>query len=116
MAFTYDISTNRGRVRLNLSDTSATGYVFEDDEIDALLTEAGTVDGATVGLLRVLLVNRARRVKSFSMQGLSLNDTAQIAAIKEAIGQFGGDVATVQAVMPSLLPSDAGWTEIPVIS
>lgn len=47
MAFTYDITTSRGRVRLNLADTDATAYVFEDAEIDQLLSSDGGVDNAT---------------------------------------------------------------------
>ncbi len=38
MAFTYDITTDRGRVRLLISDTDGTDYQFEDDEIDFFLT------------------------------------------------------------------------------
>ena len=42
MAFTYDIDTNRGKVRLLLSDTNASDYQFEDDEIDAFLSMASS--------------------------------------------------------------------------
>ncbi len=42
MAFTYDITTNRGKVRLLISDTDSTDYHFEDDEIDAFLTMASS--------------------------------------------------------------------------
>lgn len=37
MAFTYDASTDAGRVRLLLGDTSTPGHQFEDDEIAAFL-------------------------------------------------------------------------------
>jgi len=40
MAFTYDITTDRGKVRLLIGDTNAADYQFEDDEIDAFLTMA----------------------------------------------------------------------------
>ena len=40
MAFTYAVGTNRGKARLLVSDTSATGYTWEDDEVDAALTLA----------------------------------------------------------------------------
>ena len=38
MAYTYDVTTDRGKVRLRLGDASAvtaatSGYTFEDDEI-----------------------------------------------------------------------------------
>ena len=40
MAFTYDSTTARGRVRLLVSDTdtaTAANQIFDDDEIDAFL-------------------------------------------------------------------------------
>jgi len=40
MAFTYDVTTDRGAVRLLVSDTSATGYTWEDAEVDAMLSKA----------------------------------------------------------------------------
>ena len=40
MAFTYDVTTDRGKVRLLISDTNAADYQFEDAEIDAFLTMA----------------------------------------------------------------------------
>ena len=43
MAFTYDIATDRGKVRLLIPDRLATQYMFEDDEIDWFLTAESTV-------------------------------------------------------------------------
>ncbi len=40
MAFNYDITTPRGKVRLLIGDTVDVGHQFEDDEIDAFLTMA----------------------------------------------------------------------------
>lgn len=37
MAFTYDVSTDRGKVRLLVSDTDAGNYVWEDAEVDAVI-------------------------------------------------------------------------------
>lgn len=115
MAFTYDISTDRGRLRLNLADTDSSAYVFEDEELDVLLAEASSVADATGAALRVLLADRARRAKRFAMQGLSLDDTAQIAALKDLLSLYGGDLPTVQSVLPALLPSDEGFVE-PTVS
>ena len=42
MAFTYAIDTNRGKVRLLISDITASDYQFEDDEIDAFLSMASS--------------------------------------------------------------------------
>ena len=41
MAFNYDITTDRGKVRLLIGDTVDAGHQFEDDEIDAFLAMAG---------------------------------------------------------------------------
>lgn len=41
MSFTFDVSTARGKVRLNISDTSSASIIFQDDEIDAFLSMAG---------------------------------------------------------------------------
>jgi hypothetical protein len=38
VAFTYDITTDRGKVRLLIGDIIDVGHHFEDDEIDAFLT------------------------------------------------------------------------------
>ncbi len=48
------------------------------------------------------------------MQGLSLDDTAQIEAIKEALTVYGGDLPSFAVVMPGLLPMDHGFVE-PII-
>ena len=38
MAFTYDVTTDRGKVRLVITDTDEDNAVFQDAEIDAFLT------------------------------------------------------------------------------
>ena len=38
MACTYDITTNRGKVRLIIGDTSTTACIFSDLEIDTFLS------------------------------------------------------------------------------
>jgi len=37
MAFTYDVSTDRGKVRLFVYDIDENDYVFEDNEVDVFL-------------------------------------------------------------------------------
>ena len=115
MAFTYDITTQRGRVRLNLADTDSSAYIFEDAEIDQLLSVEGGVDGATAACIRVLLADRGRRAKRFSRQGLTLDDTAQITALQSLLTTYGGDLPSVAAVLPDLLPSDEGFDDTLVV-
>ena len=38
MAFTYDLTTNRGKLRLRIGDTDSVNLIFEDDEIDEFLS------------------------------------------------------------------------------
>lgn len=42
MAFTYDISTDRGKVRRLIGDTNSADALFQDDEIDFFLDQAGS--------------------------------------------------------------------------
>ena len=37
MSFTYDITTNVGKLRLIISDNNSDSYIFEDDELDFFL-------------------------------------------------------------------------------
>lgn len=51
MAFTYDLATDRGKVRLLIQDTDTVteaNQFYDDDEIDCFLTLAGDLDGEVV--------------------------------------------------------------------
>lgn len=68
MAFTYDVNTDRGRVRLLIADTDSTSVLFQDDEIDAFLTlgESNVFLAAAMAiesLLREKGVRLAKRIK-----------------------------------------------------
>ena len=61
MTFTYDLTTNVGRVRFEVGDRTQDNGVrpdrsnFSDDEIEAVLTDAeGNINSATAHLLDVL--------------------------------------------------------------
>lgn len=109
MAFTYDITTDRGQVRLQLSDTNASAYVFEDDEIDYFLSKGGSVDGGTAEGLRVLLVDAARRAKYFQIQGITQDTRGQVDAIRASLDVYGGSMPTLTVGLPALLPMDDGY-------
>ena len=115
MAFTYDITTNRGRVRVNLSDTDSTAYVFEAEELDQLRTTEGDVDGATAASLRALLASAARRAKYFAMQGLTLDSKQQVQSLQAALSAYETNAGpSVAVVMGGNIPQDRGFTE-PVV-
>ena len=111
MAFTYDLGTDRGKIRLKLSDTNSAAYGFEDAEIDAFLTEGGSVDKAVVLGLRVLLVDAARRAKAFYLPGTTYSDAGRIAGIQAALKMYGGDLPTVTVISPQIQPYDSGYVE-----
>lgn len=114
MSFSYDntLPADLDRIRLNLADTDSTAYTFENEEITALLAAEGTVTATTAACIRVLFADKARRVKRFSDQGLSLDDTAQVAALKDLLTLYGGNEPTVTITDPARLPMDVGYTEI----
>ena len=63
MTFTYTLTTDRGKVRLLIPDTSATLYVFEDDEIDAFLSLDTDVRRAAALALETIASNQALTLK-----------------------------------------------------
>ena len=48
MSFTYDVTTDRGSVRLLIQDTDSTYEFYSDAEIDAFITLAGNLEGDSV--------------------------------------------------------------------
>lgn len=52
MAFSYDITTDRGKVRRLINDVVDAGHIFEDDEVDAFLEMEGASvkRGAALGI------------------------------------------------------------------
>lgn len=97
MAFTYDLTTNRGKTRLILGDTSTSGSIFGDDEIDYFLSEEGSSVYKAAALGLESLAQRYAHKASFSADGLSVqyNDMAQScrAQAKELRKRAGGGAA-----------------------
>ena len=111
-AFTYDLTTEVGQVRLGLTDTREGGW-FDDEEIAYFLSSGGSVKGAIVAGARVLLMDRARRSRSASASGESYDDRGQVQALEAIIKQYGGGGTSLPAAtvtMPGLLPMDTGWS------
>ena len=119
MAFTYDVSTTLGKLRLYTTDTGGVApgetatsgsYLFEDAEHQIFIDDGGTVSGAVVQWARALIGSRAMRAKRFTLLGLTLDDTAQLAALQELIKQHGG-LPTAKVVSTRPLPMDAAFDE-----
>jgi len=100
VAHTYDIGTDRGRVRLGLADTRARSAQFTDAEIDHFLAIGGTVDEAINEGLRVLMAAASAR-----------GDASRAAALRVLLQTRGGEMPTVGVDFPSALPMDDAYVE-----
>ncbi len=109
MAFTYDLSTDIGKCRLQASDAVSTAYAFEDAEWTYFLTTAGSVNAAVGMGLRTLLVDSARRTRSYSVPGVTYSDSGRVAAIKAALASLGEDVPLITISGPAVHPFDAAY-------
>ena len=116
MAFTYDVTTNRGKVRLQLGDTTAAAYVFEDAEIDYFLDAGTTVNGATVEGLRVLMADAALRSKLYTLKGMTFDDRKRVEDLERLVKMYGGDMPTASVTYTATLPMDSGFIEPAVTS
>lgn len=61
MAFTYDPTTDEGKIRLNIGDTDSDAAQFQDNEISAFLTTYGDVLAASIAAARALAAKYSRR-------------------------------------------------------
>lgn len=91
MAFTYDVTTNRGKVRLLCTDTDAANVIFQDNEIDAFLTlmssnvlRSGALALETIAGQQVLLL-KVIKLLELSTDGASVARAllAQATKLKE---------------------------------
>lgn len=89
MAFTYDVTTDRGKLRLLLSDVTADNYQFEDDEIDAFLTIGNNnlYWSAALGL-EVIASNEMMVHKRIEILGLTINAPAVATELRRIAGNW----------------------------
>ena len=71
MAFTYDVTTDRGKVRLLCTDVAAADPCFDDDEIDAFLTMGGSVLLAAAMALETIASNEVLVLKVIKLLDLT---------------------------------------------
>jgi hypothetical protein len=105
MAFSYDPTTSRGRVRLRISDTKAEAPAFSDAEIDALISDEGGWSGAVVAAARILLTDRARFARIYSNPEGSVDETAGLSALESVIAQYS---AKTTDSLPTVLVRNLG--------
>lgn len=81
MAFSYDLTTDIGRVRLLVPDRNADCYVFEDEELQAFLSVEGTVRAAAALALETMASNEAYVQKAIRILDLSTDGPATARAL-----------------------------------
>lgn len=83
MAFTYDITTDRGKVRLLCTDTDAAYQLFQDAEIDYFLTEMGgnRLRAAAIALLTIA-AQETLLMKRITLLDLQTDGPAEAAALR----------------------------------
>lgn len=89
MAFTYDVTTDRGKTRLLAVDTKSTDYIFDDDEIDTFLAlQSNSVYRAAALALDTIASNEALVLKRVTSLDLSTDGPATAKALRESADQL----------------------------
>lgn len=128
MAFTYDISTNRGKVRFLSTDSDALNPVFTDDEVDAVLALVpSSLYNAAALLVEVWAQSRSKlslQVRqadgSFVLRNTP-EELLSIAAALRAAGLSGSLVtgnwstSTPGELLDSYRPEWRGISDLPVV-
>jgi hypothetical protein len=82
--FTYDPTTDRGLVRLLITDVDSTQPLFQDVEVDAFLAlQAGSVKRAAAQALDVVASNEALVQKATRLMDLTTDGPAVAKALRE---------------------------------
>jgi len=113
--YTYSptLSTDRDRLRFRLSDSRPPFY-FADEELDGVLSDEGSLDGATVAAARVWLANLGRHGGTYSNDRGSVSDAGRRESLEALIRMYGGEgdrLPTVTVTFPALRPFDSGYVE-----
>lgn len=92
MAFTYDLDTDRGKVRLKIRDTDLSDpdrQLFEDNEIDFFLTEAGfDLNLAAAGALDSIAANAALLAKMERIGDYVIDSKSMAAAVMKVAAHY----------------------------
>ena len=92
MSFTYDLTTNIGKVRLLIPDNEETAYDIEDAEITYFLTEVGSnVNAAAIRACKWLARKYAKQA-TFTADGLNVQLTQRAQAFAERAAELESDL------------------------
>ena len=128
MPFSYDLATDRGKVRLLSTDSDSTAPVFDDTEIDAFLAlSAANVWFAAAIACETWARSRSKLSQSlrnadgttsarYSMaELLALSKSLREAALSGALVTDKIAVTTPNALLDSFRPEWRGVTDVPVV-
>lgn len=91
MAFTYDTSTDNGKVRLLIFDTNANSYVFEDAELAVFLSiEGDSLKRAAALALETIASNEAFVQKVITLMDLRTDGAATANALMKRAALLRG--------------------------
>ena len=111
MAFTYDLTTSIGKVRLTIGDTVAAEAHFTDEELQVFLADGETVNAAAGLALTAWAAALARedeQVKVGSWQGDRRDVTAKMLKLASTLLTLGGYEPA--AKRPTFRVAGIDWT------
>lgn len=84
MAFTYDVSTDVGKIRLAIFDTNPDAYIFEDGELSAFLSmEGSNIKRAAALALETMASNEAYVLKAIRLLDISTDGSKTAASLMQ---------------------------------
>lgn len=92
MAFTYDISTDLGKVRWRVGDTEDAGHLLEDAEINAVLSDTANLDAAAVRCCEAILAKLGKRADR-SVVGINTSRSQQFTQYKDLLAELRARVS-----------------------
>lgn len=102
MAFTYDLTTNRGQTRLLIPDTVEASALFTDEEIDWFLTQETTPKLAAALAWEILARDRSKlaamvTLGQYSTREQAAKDLLEMARAMRAQAGGGLQIGTLAA-------------------
>ena len=89
MSFTYDTSTNIGKVRLLIRDKDSSNYVFEDEELSLFLDMAdGNTYLASAFALRNMATSEAKLVQKYKVGTKSVDKGNKVKTLLELADKY----------------------------
>ena len=111
MSFTYDPSTDAGRVRMLIPDRVGDGHAFEDEEIETFLElEGGNVRRAAALALETCASDQALTLKVVRLVDITTDGRAVSEALLQRAGKLRAQADDAEAAEDGGLFDIAEWT------